>query len=286
MTDSIGIFGLGLIGAALAGRLLAAGNAVRGYDPDAGRVSLFEEGGGVAADPGAVWRSDIVFSAVFDTDQLERLIDAAPHGTGGILVSMSTCDPERMAALEASAKQKGWILCEAPVSGTSAQLASGEAVFFIAGDAAATKRLSPLFAALGRAHFDLGAIGNGNRAKLVINLILGLNRAALAEGLVFAERLGLDPAAVLHLAQNSAAHSQVMATKGPLMVAGSFDAQGRVSQSLKDFAIIQKLAQGKNQRLPFAEIYQDMLKDCLDHAEGDFDNSAIILAIARARAEA
>src|SRR5919108_70095 len=64
--------------------------------------------------------------------------------------------------------------------------------------------------------YDLGAIGNASRAKLAVNLILGLNRAALAEGLVFASRLRLDPVAFLDVARGSAAYSQVMNVKGEL----------------------------------------------------------------------
>jgi len=80
----------------------------------------------------------------------------------------------------------------------------------------------------------IGKIGDGGRAKLAINLILGLNRLALAEGLVFASRLGLDPTVFLEVARASAAASQVMDTKGPKMVAGDFSPEGRVRQTLKD----------------------------------------------------
>ena len=82
--------------------------------------------------------------------------------------------------------------------------------------------------------FHVGKIGDGGRAKLAVNLILGLNRLALAEGLVFAERLGLDPAAFLEVARGSASYSQVMETKGPKMVRGDFSPEGRVKQTLKD----------------------------------------------------
>ena len=72
----------------------------------------------------------------------------------------------------------------------------------------------------------MGAAGNGGRAKLAINHMLGLNRLVLAEGLVFAERLGLEPAAFLDVARQSAAYSQVMDIKGPKMVSGDYSAAG------------------------------------------------------------
>jgi 3-hydroxyisobutyrate dehydrogenase len=101
----------------------------------------------------------------------------------------------------------------------------------IGGDVKTAQIAAPVLDALFPTRFHVGKIGDGGRAKLAINLILGLNRLALAEGLVFASRLGLDPAAFLQVARVSAAASQVMDTKGPKMVAGDFAPEGRVRAS-------------------------------------------------------
>jgi 3-hydroxyisobutyrate dehydrogenase-like beta-hydroxyacid dehydrogenase len=109
-----------------------------------------------------------------------------------------------------------------------------------------------------------------------------LHRAALAEGLVFGSRIGLDPNILLNLLQNSAAASSVMKVKGPMMAKRQFDQpQSRVDQSLKDFGLIQKLANEKNQPLPFASQYIDLLQSCLDQGEGKQDNAIILEAIRR-----
>ena len=92
--------------------------------------------------------------------------------------------------------------------------------------------------------FHIGKAGDGGRAKLAINLILGLNRMALAEGLVFASRLGLDAKAFLEVAKASAAYSQVMDIKGGKMVEREFKPEGFVHQSLKDFTLMQEQAAG------------------------------------------
>jgi 3-hydroxyisobutyrate dehydrogenase-like beta-hydroxyacid dehydrogenase len=130
--------------------------------------------------------------------------------------------------------------------------------------------------------YYLGDAGNGSRAKLAVNLILGLNRAALAEGLVFAERLGLDRSAFLDVARGSAAYSQVMEVKGPLMARKTYrQPQSRVDQSLKDFRLMLEQARALRQELPFASLYARMLEDCMQHGEGEWDNAAIAEAIAR-----
>ena len=138
---------------------------------------------------------------------------------GKVVLCASTCDPDRIAALGACVAQRGLIFLEAPVSGTSEQVRRGEGVGLIGGEREVAARIEPILRALFASYFHVGRIGDGGRAKLAINLILGLNRLALAEGLVFAARLGLDPAAFLSIARASAAYSQVMDTKGAKMVA-------------------------------------------------------------------
>src|SRR5581483_1308554 len=115
------------------------------------------------------------------------------------------------------------------------------------------------------------------------NLILGLNRLALAEGLVFAERMGLDPAAFLQVARASAAASQVMDTKGPKMVAGEFSPEGRARQTFKDTGLMLDQAQRAGQQLPLLSVHADVLQACIRAGEGERDNSIVIEEIRRRR---
>jgi 3-hydroxyisobutyrate dehydrogenase-like beta-hydroxyacid dehydrogenase len=286
----VGLIGLGLIGTAVARRLLRAGFHVEGYDIDAGRrEALTERGGTPAASLAALAAtSDRLVLAVFDTQQVEDvvegaggLLESATQRTGAIYISVSTCDPERISALGERVASRGATLLECPLSGTSDQVAKGDAVGLVAGDAAQIDHIQDILTAICSRHYFLGALGNGNRAKLAINLILGLNRAALAEGLVFAERLGLDPQSFLELARGSAAYSQAMDVKGHKMVARDFSAHGKIAQSLKDFSLILDAARAAGQELPFAEVYRKMMLGCVEHGEADLDNSAIIEEIRR-----
>ena len=94
---------------------------------------------------------------------------------------------------------------------------NGDGVGLIGGDKDTIDSVADILDTLYPKWFAMGAAGNGGRAKLAINHMLGLNRLVLAEGLVFAERLGLPPAAFLDVARQSAAYSQVMDIKGPKM---------------------------------------------------------------------
>jgi 3-hydroxyisobutyrate dehydrogenase-like beta-hydroxyacid dehydrogenase len=164
------------------------------------------------------------------------------------------------------------------VSGTSRQLAEGRAMIVTGGRPEDVGAAEAVLAALSPRRRHAGPLGDANRTKLAINLVLGLNRAALAEGLVLAGRMGLDADAFLETLRASAAHSAVMDVKGGMMVRGDFTPQGRVAQSAKDFALI--LAAGGG-ALPLAGLYADLMQDCLAHGEADLDNAAVIRAIRR-----
>jgi 3-hydroxyisobutyrate dehydrogenase-like beta-hydroxyacid dehydrogenase len=168
-----------------------------------------------------------------------------------------------------------------PISGTTVQIAKGEGVGLMAGDRDALKLVDHVLAAICPHRHFVGNIGAGGKAKLAINLILGLNRAALAEGVVFAEKIGLDPQSFLEVARNSAAYSQVMDVKGERMINRDFVAYGKIVQSLKDFTIIRESASAAGQELPFAELYLEMMRGCVKAGEGDWDNCAIVEEIRR-----
>ncbi|MDE2789034.1 MAG: NAD(P)-dependent oxidoreductase [Paracoccaceae bacterium] len=282
MTKTVGIFGLGLIGTALAERLLAAGYEVVGYDVDQARGALLQELGGTPAVPEVIWQSDIILSAVFSTDQLADIIAAAPDVTDVVLVTMSTCDPDQIAELADTARERSIVLVEAPVSGTSLQVRQGTALLLLAGDPAGLDAFEKVADAISPNRERVGEIGNGNKTKLAINCVLGLNRAAVAEGLVFAEALGLDPAKYLQTALRSAARSDVMAAKGPMMVAREFTPLGRVAQSQKDFKLIREIAaRNGHGNMPMVNRYLEVMENAEQAGDSDLDNSAVFLAVSR-----
>jgi len=279
----VGLIGVGLMGEVYAQRLIAVGFGIVGFDVDAARAKRLVQIGGRAGSPAEIARQcDPIVIAVFSTDQVENVVEAmlASAGSGKIVICTSTCDPDRIAALGARVGHAVRFL-EAPVSGTSAQVRQGDGVGLIGGDVETAQIAAPVLDALFPKRFHIGKIGDGGRAKLAINLILGLNRLALAEGLVFASRLGLDVAAFLQVARASAAASQVMDTKGPKMVAGDFAPEGRVRQTLKDSHLMIDQAGKLEQELPLLEVHAAVLEACVRHGEGEQDNSIVIKEIRR-----
>ena len=284
----VGVIGIGLLGQAFVHRLRGAGLEVVGFDVDPAKTTKLADLGGHTALSVAdlARRCDPIVLAVFSTDQVEAVVEsellpALGEGSGKIVLCSSTCDPERIAALGQRVATRGLRLLETPVSGASGQVSRGEGVGLIGGDPHVVAAVEPVLRAMFPTYFHIGEIGDGGRAKLAVNLILGLNRLAVAEGLVFAERLGLDPEAFLKVARSSAAHSQVMDIKGAKMIRGEFAAEGRISQHLKDVHLMLEQAERVKQQLPLLEIHADVLEACVRNGEADLDNSAVIKEIRR-----
>jgi putative dehydrogenase len=290
---TVGVIGTGLMGTACVERLKAAGFDVVAFDVDDAKRALAAKLGARAAASVAevAGQCETIVLCVFTTDQVEQVVEGkggiaeAAQEKSRIVICTSTCDPDRLAGLAPRVEPRGVHFLEVPISGTSRQVADGVGVGLIGGDKGIMERAAPVLDAICPRRFHLGAVGDGSRTKLAVNLILGLNRAAMAEGFALAERLGLDTAAFLEVAKASACHSQVMDVKGHMMARREFDkVQGRVDQSLKDFRLILELGSKAGQALPFATIYARMLEDCVQNGEGDWDNTAILEAVRRRRA--
>lgn len=287
-TPPAGLVGVGLMGEALALRLVGAGLTVVGFDIEPARTArLAELGGRPAASVAELARqAQPIVLALYDTGQVEAVVErevlpALGDGSGKVVICTSTCDPDRVAWLGKRVAARGLTLIEAPVSGTSEQVRRGEGVGLIGGDAEEVARVGAVLRAMFPRHFHVGGIGDGGRAKLAVNLILGLNRLAVAEGVVFAERLGLDPTAFLAVARASAAYSQVMDTKGAKMITRDFAPEGRARQALKDVHLMLEQARAVGQELPLLQVHAEVLEACVRAGDGERDNSIVIEEILR-----
>jgi 3-hydroxyisobutyrate dehydrogenase-like beta-hydroxyacid dehydrogenase len=284
-TDRIlGLIGLGLVGSALAERFLAAGFAVLGFDIDAVRREELRARGGSVADSAAdvARRSPRIVLSLPDSEivraVLEPLRPALAARAGTIVVDTTTGDPEPTAALGAALAADGVAYLDATIAGSSTQVRAGEVLVIAGGEARAFDACRDVFATFAPRAFLVGPWGSGARMKLVVNLVLGLNRAVLAEGLGLAASCGLDPAAALEVLEAGPSYSRVMETKGPRMLAGDFTPQARLAQHLKDVRLILKLGAACGARLPLSSLHRELLESLAAQGYHNADNSAIIRA--------
>lgn len=288
MTKEIGLVGLGLVGTAIAESLLARRFEVVGFDTDVERCRQLEKSGGKSASsPAEV--ADLVERVILslpDTDVVLQVVE----GPGGIMeakslpthiIDTTTGDPDQTISLAQRLARRGILFLDSTISGSSRQVRDRQAVFMVGGEKAEFEKCTDIFSALTEKVFHVGPSGSGSKAKLASNLILGLNRLALAEGLVFAEKLGLDLEAFLELLKTTPAYSAIMDTKGKKMLKGDFAPQARVRQHHKDVALILKYAENARQDLPLSKVHLDILERSIAAGDADLDNSAIIKEIRR-----
>ena len=170
-------------------------------------------------------------------------------------------------------------MLDAPVAGSSGQARRREAPVVVGGDPEVFARCRPILDPLTERVRHVGPNGAGARAKLVINLVLGLNRLALAEGLLFGLRQGLDGRALLAVLKDSGAYSRAMDLKGERMVEGNFEAEGKLAQHLKDVELMLEVGHAAGAPLLATALHRQLLLAGVAGGLGDHDNSAIIAVL-------
>lgn len=286
MTDHaiIGMIGLGLMGASLSARLIDAGKAVIGFDIDTDRCTALKAMGGeltVSAGDLAT-RCRTIIIAVYSADQVEALLAELKRSekpARSVIICTTTCTPDDILRIAQQADDAGMALVEAPISGTSAEVRNGSAVALVAGPQETIEAVGTTLDILCPERVNVGKIGDASRTKLAINLILQNNRAALAEGIAFAESLGLDPAIFLATARKSPAYSRVMDTKGDKMLKRDFTPESHISQTLKDAELILGEAGRRNLSLPMTSTQAALLRKAIALRGPDSDSAAVIEAI-------
>lgn len=288
-TSPVGLVGLGLVGTALAQRLISAGRTVIGFDirPEA-RQALQTQGIRVASTPRDIGREcAVVVLAVFDTAGVIDVVEG-PEGlvAGGAvrtIIDCSTGTPEALEALSSRLGAQGIDFIEAPLSGSSSQIAAGQATLLLGGSATALQAHSALLSVLAERSIHVGGAGMGARAKLATNLVLGLNRAALAEGVVLAESMGIAPEQFIALVLATPARSDAALAKGAMMVHGDFTPQSRIRQHLKDVDLMLDNSRACGQRLPLSETHAALMRSAIAAGDGELDNAAILRQLRRER---
>lgn len=288
MSNPVSLLGLGLLGSALAQRLLAAGYTVHGYD-HAPHCRERAPALGVALVPDGVTladRSSVLLTCLPDGPAVWKALFeegiAANLPAGAAVIDLTTCAPSEARALSERLAAQGVQCLDAPVSAGVPQLLAGNSAITVGGAPATVERVHALLTAIAPNIYHLGPAGAGAAAKLVGNLVLGLNRLALAEGLALAERLGLDGATLLECLRAGGAYSRVMDTKAERMLHARYtEPDARLRQHAKDVNLILELGEEAGFTLPTSTLHAEILQRATDLGFAEADNAAIIEALRR-----
>jgi 3-hydroxyisobutyrate dehydrogenase-like beta-hydroxyacid dehydrogenase len=282
----VGVVGLGLLGHAVASRLVGAGHGVVGYDVLAERVAaLAGLGGQPAVSAGEVARrADPVCTLLPSLAAVEAAILGpdgvlAGAGAGRTLVQMSTISPALTERLAREAGARGWAFLDCPVSGTSAMVALGEGILLVGGEPAVVERWRPVLEAILPRALHVGRPGQATVVKLAANLLVGLHTAAAAEALHLVRRAGLDPGRVLDVLTASAGTSRMLELRGPMMVRHEFPAQMKLELFLKDLGLILDAGADVGAPLPLTTLARQLYAAAAADGHGGEDLAVVTRAL-------
>jgi 3-hydroxyisobutyrate dehydrogenase-like beta-hydroxyacid dehydrogenase len=281
----VGIIGLGLMGSAFAERLLRTGHEVLVWNRTRDKADALVEGGAQWTDR-PLRDCDTVLVCLYTDEVVRSVLESmrADWRPGLEVIDSTTGDPGAACVMAAELESCGVSYQEAPVSGSSAQVRDGLATVFVGGTSEAFQRQALLWPVLGARVLHCGPWGSASRLKLITNLVLGLNRLALAEGLAYAEAMGVDGTVALEAMKGSMAYSRAMDAKGTKMLLRDYTPQARLSQHLKDLRLILESARQAGLDLPLGSLHARLLQSAESAGMGDLDNSAV-MELLRLRAD-
>lgn len=276
--EKIGLIGLGLVGTAVSERLIASGFQVLGYDVRAVGLDFVQ----FCSDAGEVFsRCDRIILCLPTSQVVTDIVNESRSHfrSGQIVIDTGTGSPDEMIKIHDDLIGQGVTYLEATIAGSSQLLRNKQAPLFTAGDKDMIEGQGDLFRSLTEKSFYLGSFGNASKFKLVHNLLIGLNRAVLAEGLQFAESLGFSSEESLSILKQTTASSGVMKTKGDRMVKRDYeDPQAFLSQHIKDVKLILEESERSGAIVPFSLLHKELLESIESRGFGGVDNSAIMEA--------
>ena len=282
----LGLVGVGLLGSAVASRLLARGFEVTGYDVRPAQVSALAASGlrAAASVTDAVAGADAVIT-ILTTPAVVEAVWLAADGVfatapkTAVLMQMSTVSPALNRRLGEEAARRGFQFLETPVSGTSTAVTKGGGTILVGGEAALVEACTPIFEAIAAKTVHVGAVGAGAVAKLAANLVGGLSAIALAEALVLGAKAGVAPATLLEALKQSPVRSSAMETRGPLMVRHEFPPHIRLDLYLKDFALMLDEGKRLGVPMPLTSVAHQLCTATSAAGRGDEDLAVVITTL-------
>jgi 3-hydroxyisobutyrate dehydrogenase len=288
----VGFIGTGIMGAAMAGHLLAAGHPLHVHNRTRGRAEpLLAKGAAWHDSPADVAATaEIVITMLGEPADVEEvylggtprvpagkgLVAAARPGT--LFIDMTTSSPALAERIAAAATARGVMALDAPVSGGDVGAREARLVIMVGGDSAAFARARPLFDRLGRSATLLGPAGAGQRCKLANQVAVAVGMVAWCEALAHARAGGLDPTLVQEVIGGGAAGSWALANVAPRALAGDFAPGFLVRHLLKDIRLAREAAEQGGVELP-GLVVAEQLYDLLERSGGSEAGTQALYAL-------
>ncbi|KAJ4768306.1 glyoxylate reductase 2 [Rhynchospora pubera] len=282
----VGFLGIGIMGCPMALNLIKAGYDVTIWNRTKSKCdNLINLGAKYEPTPEQVASScDVTFAMIADPASAAAVATGENGaiqglGSGKGYVDVSTVDGATSKLICESVQKTGASFLEAPVSGSKKPAEDGQLIFLTAGDVALYERVASLLDIMGKSRFYLGDVGNGAAMKLVVNMIMGSMMASFSEGLLLAEKVGLDPNVLVEVVSQGAISAPMYSLKGPAMVKATYPTAFPLKHQQKDLRLALGLAESVSQPIPIAAAANELYKVAKSQGLSDQDFSAVIEAL-------
>ena len=283
--SKLGFIGLGIMGAPMAGHLIAGGHSVALHSRT-GVPSELAAAGGKACDSAqaVAENADIIFLMVPDTPHVEEVLFgengvAAGLSKGKTVVDMSSISPIATKRFARRINDLGCDYLDAPVSGGEVGAKNATLSIMVGGSDATFEKVKPLFDLMGKNITLVGGNGDGQTAKVANQIIVALNIEAVSEALLFAAKAGADPAKVRAALMGGFASSKILEVHGERMIKRTFDPGFRIELHQKDLNLALSTAREIGISLPNTATAQELFNACEAHGGKGWDHSAMVRAL-------
>ena len=285
----VGFIGLGIMGLPMTTNLLKAGYRVIGWNRSPGRideaVAAGAERGASPADVAS--KADVTIVCVTATADVEAVVLGAPGVPGAIegvragtvLIDMSSIAPAATRVIAARLKERNVEMLDAPVSGGMWGAINGTLSIMVGGEASALERVRPVLEAMGQKITHCGPVGAGQTVKVCNQIVVGLNQLAVAEGLMFCQKSGVDPATMIEAISGGAAGSWQLSTLGPKVVERDFAPGFKISLQQKDLRIALDEAEAIGVPLAGTSLVHQLYSVIETREGGDLGTQALVRAL-------
>ena len=283
--SKLGFIGLGIMGAPMAGHLIAGGNSVYLHTRSGVPINMVEAGGTACETPKKVAEeAETVFLMVPDTPHVEEVLFAENGVAAGLragktVVDMSSISPIATKEFASRINDLGCDYIDAPVSGGEVGAKAGTLTIMCGGTEEAFARVKPLFELMGKNITLVGGNGDGQTCKVANQIGVALNIEAVGEALLFASKAGADPAKVREALMGGFASSKILEVHGERMIKRTFDPGFRIELHQKDLNLALSNARAMGVSLPNTATAQELFNACAAQDGQAWDHSAMVRAL-------
>jgi len=281
----VGFIGLGIMGRPMAGHVLAGGHQLWVHSHKPAPAELTAKGATDCRSGKEVARNaDVIIAMVPDTPDVADVLfgrDGVAEGlsAGKIVVDMSSISPVETKTFAKRINELGCAYLDAPVSGGEVGAKAATLTIMVGGDEETFSKVKPLFDLMGKNVTRVGGNGDGQTCKVANQIIVALTIEAVGEALLFASKMGADPAKVRQALMGGFASSRILEVHGERMIKRTFEPGFRIELHQKDLGLALSAARAIGLSLPNTATAEELFNACAAHGGSKWDHSALVRAL-------